>query len=154
MIRALVKLIRSFGYAFRGLYRTTVEERNFRIHLTAVLFVTWFAFLYEASPEQFTVLCLLYGAVLCLELINTALEKTVDLITDEYAKLAERAKDSSAAAVLISAIASVIVAVLTFRDPAHWSLVWDKLHSPFRLGVFLILAVASLFFIKGKPPKK
>ncbi len=154
MIGMFKALFRSFGYAFKGLFRTVKDERNFRIHLTAVFFVTWFAFLYEVTVGQAVVLVILYVLVLSLELVNTAVEKTVDLITPDRHPLAEMAKDASAGAVLIAAVAAVVVAVLMFRDPDHWVLVWGKIISPVRLIVFVVSVVLSLFFVRGKKFRK
>lgn len=153
MIRMFLSIFRGFGYAFCGIYRTICEERNFRIHLVAVCLVSWFAALYEATATQWTVLILLFGGVLSLELINTALENAVDLVTDQYSPFAEKAKDAAAGAVLIGAIASVAVAVLLFRDPSHWSLVLQKIQSPVRIVCFVVFAVLALFFVRGRTDK-
>lgn len=154
MIRMFIEIFASFRCAFRGILHTVRTERNFRIHLVAVFFVTWFAFLYEVSTGQAIVLVILYGLVLSLELINTAVENTVDLVTKEYAPLAKRAKDASAGGVLVSATASVAIAVLLFRDAAHWRIVLDKMSSPVRIVLFFLFVVAALFFVRGISEKK
>ena len=155
MISMLLSVLRGFGYAFCGIYRTVKEERNFRIHLVAIFFVTWFAFLYEVTVGQALALVFSFALMLSLELLNTAVERLVDLATQEICPLAKKAKDVAAAAVLVMAIASVVVAVLLFRDPAHWALVGEKMTSPVRLSCFVVFAVSALFFIKGrKTPKK
>lgn len=153
MISALVALFRSFRYAFKGIFRTVKEERNFRVHLVALCLVTWFSFLYEVTSGQALVLIVTCALVLSLELVNTAVEHTVDLISEEYHPLAEKAKDAAAGGVLVSAVASVVVAVVMFRDPAQWQLVWDKLSSPYRLIPLILFAVFSFCFIVGIPKK-
>ena len=153
MIRMLRSIFRGFGYAFCGIYRTLREERNFRIHLVAVCLVSWFAVLYEATATQWVVLILLFCGVLALELLNTAVENAVDLVTDQYSPFAEKAKDAAAGAVLIGAIASVFVAVFLFRDPLHWDLVLQKIQSPVRIVCFVIFAVLALFFVRGRTDK-
>ncbi len=150
MISMFSAIFRSFGYAFRGIWRTLKGERNFRIHIVAVVFVTWFAFLYEVTVGQALVLVLLCGFVLSMELINTALEHAVDLTTDAYHPLAERSKDAAAGGVLISCIVAVISAVLLFRDPVHWKMVLDKMTSPLRIIILIIFLVLALFFVRGK----
>lgn len=149
MIAMFKAILRGFGYAFCGIFRTVKEERNFRIHLVAVLFVSWFAVLYEVTAGQALVLILFFSAVLALELLNTAVENAVDLITTERCPLAKKAKDAAAGAVLVTAIGSVVGAAVLFRDPARWALVGEKLTSPIRLACFVFLAVLSLFFVKG-----
>lgn len=156
MISAFAAVFRSFRYALKGIVRTIKEERNFRVHLVALCLVTWFAFLYEVTSGQALVLILTCALVLSLELTNTAIEHTVDLISEEYHPLAEKAKDAAAGGVLVSAVASVVVAVVMFRDPSHWRLVWEKLASPFRLIPLILFLILSLCFIVGisKNPRK
>ncbi|MBQ1965551.1 MAG: diacylglycerol kinase family protein, partial [Clostridia bacterium] len=137
MIRMFKRIFRSFGYAAKGIVRTVCQERNFRIHLVAVCLVSLFAFLYGATTQQWIVLVLLYAMVLSLELLNTAVEKTVDLVSPDKHPLAEKAKDAAAGSVLVSAVASVVVAVLMFRDPLKWASVWSKVSTPLGL-VFLV----------------
>ena len=140
-------LLRSFYFALCGVFRTVWEERNFRIHLTAVFFVSWLAVLYEASATQAVILVLVYFNVLALELINTAVENAVDHASRERTGFGKRAKDAAAGAVLLSAVSAVVVAVLLFRDGERWRLVWDKL-TTFPRGAFFLCAVfAAVWFV-------
>lgn len=154
MISMFKAIFCGFGYAFQGIFRTVKEERNFRIHLVAVLSVTWFAFLYEVTAGQALVLVILFALVLSLELLNTAVEHTVDLITKEPSLLAKKAKDAAAGAVLVSALGSVIVAVLMFCDPVHWAMVGEKMSSPIRIVCLIVFIVFALFFVKGRTSHK
>ena len=154
MIAAMKAVFRGFGYAFQGIFRTVKEERNFRIHLVAVCVVTWFSFLYEVTSGQAVVLVILFGIVLSAELLNTAVENTVDLITKDSSSFAKKAKDASAGAVLVTAVTSVIVAVLMFSDPSHWALVGEKMASPVRIVCLIVLIVIALFFVKGRTSRK
>lgn len=153
MIEMFKGIFRSFGYAFQGVFRTLREERNFRIHLVAVFLVSWFAVLYEVTVGQAVVLVILFALVLSMELINTAVEHAVDLATTEQHPLAKKAKDASAGGVLVSAIASVVVAVLMFRDPDHWSFVLKKIATPLGIVSLIIFVVLALFFVRGKKRK-
>ncbi len=153
MIEMFKGIFRSFGYAFQGIFCTLREERNFRIHLVAVCLVTWFAVLYEVTVGQAVVLVILYALVLSLELINTAVEKAVDLATQERCPLAKKAKDAAAGGVLVSAVASVIVAVLMFRDSSHWSVVWQKISTPIGIVSIVIFVILALFFVRGRKRK-
>ncbi len=154
MINMFQSIFRSFGYAFKGIFRTVKEERNFRIHLVAVALVTWVAFLYEITPGQALVLVILFGLVLSLELINTAVEKTVDLATEQRHPLAEKAKDAAAGAVLSGAVTSVVSAVIIFRDGAKWALVFQKMTHPVRIAALVLFLVFALFFVWGGKKKK
>ena len=61
------------------------------------------------------IICLiLFGLVISLELVNTAVESTVDLVTEEKRPLAKKAKDTAAGAVLVSAIAAAIIGLMIF----------------------------------------
>ena len=153
MIEMFKGIFRSFGYAFQGIFRTILEERNFRIHIVAVCLVTWFSFLYEVTVGQAIVLVILFGIVLSLELVNTAIENVVDLATAEFHPLAKKAKDASAGAVLVSAIVSVLVAVFMFRDSEHWSFFLKKITTPLGIVFLIIFVLLAMFFVRGKSRK-
>ena len=106
----------SFRYAGQGLKYTLATQRNFRIHTLALLAITALVIFLDFSALEIVLLFGTAFAVLICELFNTAIEKTVDLITTEYSPLAKIAKDVSAGAVLISAINSIFVAYLIFFD--------------------------------------
>lgn len=108
------KFVDSFRYAFAGLKFAFYTQRNMRIHLimaVLVLFVAWYV---RVTRGELLVLLLTITVVLCLELINTAIEATVDLFTEEYHPLAKVAKNVAAAAVLFAAINSIIVGLVVF----------------------------------------
>lgn len=148
------RLIRSFRYAFQGIFRTVWEERNFRIHLTAVFFVSWLAVLYGVSPLEAAVLVLVFFNVLALELVNTAVENAVDHGSLKTSPYALRAKDASAGAVLLAAVSAVTVAVLMFRDGEKWAAVRDKVFSLPRGAFVLIAVVLAVLFVFGFGTKK
>ncbi len=149
MIKMFQSIFRSFGYAAKGILRTIREERNFRIHLVAVFLVSWFSVLYEVTVGQAVILVILFALVLSLELLNTAVEKTVDLASPDKHPLAEKAKDAAAGAVLVGAIASVVVAVLMFRNAHNWGLVWNKIANPLGIVCIVIFVLFALFFVWG-----
>ena len=72
------------------------------------------SFLLKVSLIEAAILALTIGLVLALELVNTSIEATVDLVTEDYHPLAKVAKDTSAAAVFVFAIASVVVGLVIF----------------------------------------
>ena len=102
--------LQSFKYAFQGIFRTIEKERNIKIHILAVIAVIIMGIMYNISRIEWIICIIFFGLVISSELINTAIEHTVDLITDKEDKLAKYAKDAAAGAVLINAILSVIVA--------------------------------------------
>jgi diacylglycerol kinase len=78
---------RGFGYAARGVWLCLRRERNFRFHLAVTAYVLAFAPSFSLSPVEWAVLCLTFGSVLCAELVNSAVERTVDRISEENAEL-------------------------------------------------------------------
>lgn len=104
----------SFSYAWEGIRQAFKNEPNFRIHTVIALVVTAAGFYFQVSTAEWLILLLTIVGVVCLELINTAIEATVDLASPKISKLAKVAKDVSAAAVLIFSLAAVIVGIIIF----------------------------------------
>ena len=105
---------KSLGYAISGIIQCIQKERNMKIHLVFMFLVIICGFLFRLSITEWLVCILLFGLVISLELVNTAIEAVVDLCTQEYHPLAKIAKDTAAGAVLISAIASVVIGLIIF----------------------------------------
>ena len=104
----------SFGYAFEGIWTGIRKERNMRIHCLAVILVTAAGTFFGLTAMEWCICLLLFGMVISLELVNTAVEAVVDLATEEKKPLAKIAKDTAAGAVLFSAIISVIIGLVIF----------------------------------------
>lgn len=103
------KFLRSFKFAAAGILHCMKTERNFRVHLLMAFIVVVMGVLVELSPVEWFIIIILIGGVLALELVNTALERIVDLVTEDYHPLAKQAKDATAGAVLVFAIASAVI---------------------------------------------
>lgn len=108
------KLLKSFKYAFDGIYTGIKEEQNMKIHITIMILVIIFGIMLKISKTEWIICIILFGLVISMELINTAIENTVDLITKEKNEQAKIAKDVAAGAVLVSAIASAIIGLIIF----------------------------------------
>ena len=104
----------SFKYAFNGIVYTLSTQQNLLIHLIATLVVVIASYIFRLTNREWAVIVLTISSVWIAELFNTAIEKTVDLITTDHHPLAKIAKDVAAGAVLISAICSLIVGLLIF----------------------------------------
>ena len=115
------KLYKSFGYAFQGIGNTILHERNMQIHCCVAALVVIFGFLLKISVAEWMVCLLLFALVMSFELVNTALEAVVDLVTLEKKPLAKKAKDAAAGAVLMSAIIAAILGGMIFF-PKLWDL--------------------------------
>lgn len=118
-------LWRSFGHALTGVGRTWREERNFRIHGMVAVAVTVLAIVLGISGTECAMLALAMGLVFACELLNTAIEALVDLVSPEYREAARTSKDAAAGAVLLSALAAAIVGLLILGPPL-WQ--WLRIH--------------------------
>ncbi|HOT74782.1 MAG TPA: diacylglycerol kinase family protein [Candidatus Wallbacteria bacterium] len=111
-------LLRSFKYAFRGIFTGLASGRNQKIHALAAFFAISAALYCGLSGTEYCVLALTISAVFSAELFNSAIEELCDEICKgERRPSIERIKDMSAAAVLVTAIASLFVAFFLFAAP-------------------------------------
>lgn len=100
-----------------GVARTWVRERNFRLHVVMSVIIIVMAAVLRVSRVECAVLVLTMGLVFTAELLNTAMESVVDLVSPEYHDAARTAKDAAAGAVLMSALTAVIVGLLILGPP-------------------------------------
>lgn len=107
-------LFKSFGYAFEGIFTGIKKERNMKIHCTAMILVIIVGILVKLSTVEWCICLVLFGLILALELVNTAIEAVVDLVTEEKKPLAKLAKDTAAGAVLIAAIMAAAIGCIIF----------------------------------------
>jgi diacylglycerol kinase len=108
------KFLKSFVYAFNGIVYAAKTQSSFRIELFATICVVllgWFAGL---TASEWLWISLAIALVLMLELLNTALEVFVDLVSPEQHPKAGAIKDVASAAVLVAAFFSLIVAAFIF----------------------------------------
>lgn len=112
--KGIKKFINSFKYPISGLRYAYKNEQNLEVDIGIAVLVVILGFLFKISVSEWAILTITVGLVISFELINTALEAVVDLITDKYHPLAKVAKDTSAAAVLILAIVSIIEGLIIF----------------------------------------
>lgn len=113
-MNSIKRFLKSFSYAYDGLVYTIKTQVNFKFHLLAAVFVVFFAWFFNVSKTESLVLIICIGLVLFAELVNTALETLVDLVSPEYNPLAKIVKDVAAAAVLLIAITAAIIGLLIF----------------------------------------
>lgn len=107
-------LIHSFRDALCGIVYGFCKERNMKVHYFIMLMVVIMGFVFRISFMEWYICIILFGLVLSLEYVNTAIEKTVDICSPTYTELARIAKDTAAGAVLICAIISIIVGGMIF----------------------------------------
>jgi diacylglycerol kinase (ATP) len=108
------RFIKSFRFAIQGFLSALPSQANLRIHLIVSLLVIAAGFAFRVSVVEWCVLLLCMGLVISLELINTAIEKLVDMVSPEWKEQAGQIKDIAASAVLWSAIISALIGLIIF----------------------------------------
>ena len=104
----------SFHYAFQGIMYAVRTQPNMRVHLVVALLVLLATLVLRLDRLYLIAVVLTIVAVLSLELVNTAIEAVVDLLTVAHHPLAKTAKDAAAGAVLVATIGAVTVGYLVF----------------------------------------
>lgn len=108
------RLFRSFNHAFDGIVHTTRTQPNMRTHVVVAIVVLLAALLLRLDRFYVIALIVAIALVLALELLNTAVEAIVDMMTQAHHPLAKTAKDAAAGAVLVASIAAVVIGYLIF----------------------------------------
>jgi len=112
-------LLWSFNYAIEGIVYALRTQRNMRLHVIAAAVVLAAAVLLDVTRLEMVALLFAIGFVLFTELVNTAIESTVDLAVDRFDPRAKVAKDVAAGGVLISSLVAVAVGYVIFFDRAR-----------------------------------
>jgi diacylglycerol kinase len=121
--------LKSFVFAVQGILTSLREHRNLKVQVVIGIITVGAGFYFRITAIEWSIVLLTIGLVIGLELINTAIEKVVDLITKEWHPLAGKAKDMAAGAVLVASILAVIIGVIIFRKYCftgsdNWKLPW------------------------------
>lgn len=106
--------IESVGFAIEGIKVAIRYNRNIRIHILIAILVVISAFIFGLNQFEKAIICMIILLVISAEMINTAIEEVVDLVTKDYREEAKYAKDVSAGMVLIVAAGSIAVGFLVF----------------------------------------
>lgn len=109
-----MKILTSFAHAIHGISIAVIRENNIRIQLLAVGVVVVAGVFFQISNLEWSAISMVSGLVLALELVNTALEKMLDLVKPRLLSQAAIIKDIAAGAVLVSSLTAVIVAGFIF----------------------------------------
>jgi diacylglycerol kinase len=110
----MLRFFKSFGYAINGFRFSLREQLNIKIQIAVAIMVVALAFYFDVSRIEWIVLLLCIALVLSLEMINTALEDMVDLVSPQYNPIAGKIKDIAAASVLLSSIIAAIIGAIVF----------------------------------------
>ena len=145
-------LIKTFNYAIDGIIYTLKSQRNMKIHYAIAILVLFLTLFLNLSRIEIIAVFFSISLVILSEMFNTAIEKTVDLVTTEYSPLAKIAKDVAAGAVLVSALNSIMVAYLVFFDrlnPSTLSLLIKIKNQDVHVTIIGII-ITLLFVVAGK----
>ena len=108
------RFLKSFGYAFSGLSYAFRSQFNFKVHSTALVIVGFLGWCYKLSANEWLWVIIASGMVLITELLNTAVEVLVDLVSPDTNPKAKIIKDVAAAAVLVMAFTAVVIGLIIF----------------------------------------
>ncbi|WP_073340586.1 diacylglycerol kinase [Clostridium grantii] len=148
-MRKVKKLLDSFNYAIEGIIYSVRTQRNMKIHMVAAIVVLIGCFFYDLTKIELIAVTYAITMVLICEMLNTAIESTIDATTNYYHPLAKIAKNVAAGAVLISAINSVFVGYMVFGDklkPFTFEMM-KKIKNSNPDMVFLILVIVVIVTI-------
>jgi len=140
------KLLDSFNYAIEGLVYSVRTQRNMRIHMVATIVILIACFFFNISKLEILIVTITITMVVLAEMLNTAIECTLDATTNYYHPLVKIAKNVSAGAVLITAFNAVVVGYIVFWDkfsPLTFTLV-KKIRNSNPYMIFFILIVVSI----------
>jgi diacylglycerol kinase (ATP) len=115
-VRRTPAILQSLNWAFEGVIHVLRTQRNMRIHFALATAVLILAFSYGVTKLELMALLVAISFVLIAEMVNTAIEATIDLATTSFDPLAKIAKDIAAGAVLIAAVNAIVVGYLVFAD--------------------------------------
>lgn len=140
-------LLQSFNYAIDGLVYVLRTQRNMRIHFAAAAVALGLGVFLQVETWALVALIFAVALVIVTELINTAIEATIDLVTTSYDPMAQIAKDVAAGAVFLASIIAVLVGYLLFfsrLNPFTLIVLQQVRQSPAHLTVISILIVSIL----------
>ena len=153
------KLFKSFTYAFKGIGYVIKHERNFRIHLSCIIYMfsiltltDWF----KLTRTDYAVLLVVSALVLSLEIVNTAVENSVNLASKEFTEYGRIAKDAAAGAVLIAAIFAVLIGIAILFQPEAFVKMYEYFKDNVLMFILFMVSVIpmTLFIFWGNPFKK
>lgn len=144
------RLLDSFGYAVSGIIYCLKTQRNMRIHSIAALVVIAISLYSKIDRTDVIILTFAIALVFVCEMINTAIEKAIDMVTDQYHPLAKISKDVAAGAVFISAANAVVIGYLVFFNrifTATETVAARLLKSPLHITMMTIAALMIIVIL-------
>ena len=112
--RGFKRFINSFKYSFEGLVYAYRNEQSLFIHVCMTILVIILGLLLKLERYEWLFLFIIIGLILSTELMNTAIETTIDLMCKEFNITAKLAKDTASASVFVLAIIAVVGGIYIF----------------------------------------
>lgn len=110
----IIRLFKSFGYAFRGLFKTFREEQNLQVQSIIGIIIITFGFVFEIKSLEWCLIISVIFLVILMEMINSAVERIADALKPRIHTYVKELKDIMAAVVMLSAILAIIVGLIIF----------------------------------------
>jgi diacylglycerol kinase (ATP) len=154
------KFVESFNAAVEGFIYVLKTETNMRVHFLIALSALLLGIYFNFNAVEIMLLCLAITVVLALEMLNTAVELTIDMIKSDFDPVARVIKDVSAGAVLLAVINSIITGYLLFSKNVPFRIedgIERLRQSPWHLTFISLILVIGLtvlgkiLFHKGTP---
>lgn len=109
-----VKHIKSFKYAFSGIFLTLINEANFRLQLVISVIAFSMGFYFNISAAEWSVLIIAFSSLLSAEVLNTSIENFINYVIPKKSEVVRVVKDMSAGFVLINALACLAILIIIF----------------------------------------
>lgn len=113
--KRLKNFFRSFGYAWNGIRVSLLGQRNLKVQGVIAIIAAGAGFYFQINAMEWCLLLFSIALVISLEMLNSAIENLVDLVTLERKPLAGKIKDVAAGAVLLASVIALIIGVIVFR---------------------------------------
>lgn len=152
--------LKSANFAIEGIVHGAKTQRHLRYHLLSAAAVIFVSYLVGVSRIEFVLVALAVILVLLAEMLNTAVETIVDIVSPQYSEMARNAKDIAAGAVLITAFGAAVLGYIVlfpyitalfhrgFRIAAHST---EEISLVAFILVLILVIITKSFFRKGLP---
>jgi diacylglycerol kinase (ATP) len=147
------RILQSLNWAFEGVIHVLRSERNMRIHFGVATAVLVLAFSYGVTKLELMALLVAISFVLIAEMVNTAIEATIDLAATSFDPAAKLAKDIAAGAVLIASVTAIVIGYLVLADrvgqPTNRLLVQLRDEPVYLSLIALIVVIIAVVSVKA-----
>jgi len=109
-----IKHLKSFKFAFAGIFHTLYHEANFRVQILLTFLSIFLGFHFNITPAEWSVLIISFSMLLSAEILNTAIENLIDFVVPKKSAIVKIIKDLSAGFVLINALSYLAINVIIF----------------------------------------